>query len=230
MNTQADVWREGYRVFLSHESIAKVQAANFKRSLEFYGVTAFLAHEDIHPTRLWEKEIINALETMDAFVPLLTEDFHSSSWTDQGIGYALCRGVPILPVRLGSDPYGFIGRFQAITSGWDKAPLEIIRILVSKDPDIIVSFIDRVKNCESYEDGNQLAEVLDSITNLTDEQVRQLVTAFNENAQVSGSFGFNGEHSYGYGKGLACHLERITGKEYYKRKRNHKLILEDIPF
>lgn len=226
MNTKTDVWREGYRVFLSHDSSAKVKAANFKRSLEFYGVTAFLAHEDIHPTSLWEKEIKKALATMNAFVPLLTKEFHTSNWTDQEIGYALCRGVPIIPVRLGSDPYGFIGGTQAITSGWDKAPLEIVRILVRKDSDMKTSFIEMVKNCESYDDGNRLAKILDSITGLTDEQVRQLVAAFNENIQVNGSFGFNGEHSYSYGEGLAHHLKRITGKEYYI----HKGILKNIPF
>ena len=230
MNTKTDVWREGYRVFLSHESRAKAKAAKLKTRLEFYGVTAFLAHKDIHPTRLWEKEIEKALVTMDAFVPLLTEKFHKSDWTDQEIGYALCRDVPIIPVRLGTDPYGFIGRFQAITSGWNKAPLEIVRILVDKDPAMTTSFIRMVENCESYDDGNRLAEILDYITELTDEQVKQLISAFNDNYQVSGSFGFNEDHPNRYGEGLASHLKRITGQEYYTHKHNHNLILAEIPF
>ena len=156
MNTGNDVWGEGYRVFLSHESNAKVEAAKFKSDLEFYGITAFLAHEDITPTRLWEEEIMKALATMNAFVPLLTKAFHGSNWTDQEIGYALCREVPIFPVRLGLDPYGFIARLQAITSSWEEAPFEIVKILIDKDPAMIDAYIERVIRCESFNDGNRL--------------------------------------------------------------------------
>ena len=133
-------------------------------------------------------------------------------------------------MRLGSDPYGFIGRLQAIRSGWDKAPLEIISILVSKDPAMVESFIEMVKNCECFDDGNQLAEVLNFITELTEEQEEKLVTAFNENAQVSGSYGFSGERPYRHGEGLAHHLKRITGSDYFTYKENYKLNIGKIPF
>ena len=48
-------------------------------------------------------------------VVLLREGFHNSKWTDQEIGYAMGRQLLIIAVRLGEDPYGFIGRFQAIS-------------------------------------------------------------------------------------------------------------------
>jgi hypothetical protein len=50
---------------------------------------------------------------MDGFVALLTTEFHDSDWTDQEVGYALARRVPIISVRMGRDPYGFLGKFQA---------------------------------------------------------------------------------------------------------------------
>ena len=230
MNTKKDVWGEGYRVFLSHESNAKVKAAKFKSDLEFYGITVFLAHEDITPTRLWEEEIMKALATMNAFVPLLTKAFHGSNWTDQEIGFALCRKVPIIPVRLGFDPYGFIGKVHAITSGWENAPLEIVRILIDKDPAMIEAYIERVIHCESWNDGNRLAEVLDAITSLTEKQEARLVGAFNDNYEVRNSYGFNGKWSRKYGEGLAKHLQRITGKEYYCVEQEDGQIFEDPPF
>ena len=67
---------------------------------------------------------------MDAFVALLTEGFHDSLWTDQEVGFALSRGVPILAVRLGKDPYGFIGKFQALSCDWADAPKKIVGLLI----------------------------------------------------------------------------------------------------
>jgi hypothetical protein len=37
-----------------------------------------------------QNEIETALESMDAFVALLTENFHESLWTDQEVGYSTC--------------------------------------------------------------------------------------------------------------------------------------------
>lgn len=48
-------------------------------------------------------------------VALLHDKFHESKWTDQEIGFAMGRGVPIFSVRYGQDPYGFIRRFQAFS-------------------------------------------------------------------------------------------------------------------
>lgn len=221
-------WEEGYRVFISHESSAKVKAAEFKRQLEAYGISAFLAHEDILPTRLWEEEIKNALSTMHAFVALLTKNFHNSDWTDQEVGHALCRGVPVVPVRLGLDPYGFIGRLQAITVGWEKAPLEVVRILIAADGAMVDSYIEAVVHCRSFDQGNRMAKVLEYLTTLSNEQVAKLLRAFNDNDQVNDSFGFRGRG--GYGKGLKHHLERITGNEYFYLERDGRRVLDDLPF
>ncbi len=110
------IWSDsGFRVFLSHKTEAKLETAELKQALKLYGISCFVAHEDIHPTHEWQYEIENALSSMDALVALMTEEFHDSNWTDQEVGFAFGRGVPIIAVRLGKDPYGFIGKFQALT-------------------------------------------------------------------------------------------------------------------
>ena len=63
-------------------------------------MSCFVAHVDIHPTKEWQDEIESALSSMDGFVALLTDKFHESDWTDQEVGFALARGVPIIAVRL----------------------------------------------------------------------------------------------------------------------------------
>src|SRR5437016_12031656 len=118
---------DGYRVFLSHRVAVKAAAAKLKDRLRPFGISAFVAHRDIHPTKEWQNEIENALRSMDAFVAIRTKKFHESSWTDQEVGYALCRDVPIIALLLGATPYGFIGKFQALTCQWAEVPEKIVK-------------------------------------------------------------------------------------------------------
>jgi hypothetical protein len=107
-------WVPGcFRAFMSHISADKTFVSETKTELSRYGIDGFGAHEDIEPTKEWVTEIEIALSTCHAMVAFLTPDFHSSKWTDQELGYCLRRGVLIIPIRLGCDPYGFIGRYQA---------------------------------------------------------------------------------------------------------------------
>ena len=109
------MWGEGViRVFISHKAEDKILANDIKNSFLTYHVASFVAHEDIEPMMEWQTEIERALFSMDLLVALLTPKFHESNWTDQEIGVAIGREVPVVPVRLGKDPYGFIGRYQAI--------------------------------------------------------------------------------------------------------------------
>src|SRR6516225_1978448 len=104
------IWGDdGYRIFLSHKAEVKREAGALKDKLGLFGATCFVAHEDIQPTKAWQDEIENALKSMDAFVALLTKKYHYSKWTDQEVGFAVCRGVPVIAVRFDIDPYGFIG-------------------------------------------------------------------------------------------------------------------------
>src|SRR5207244_4904937 len=128
------IWEDdGFRVFLSHKSDVKKETASLKERLRLFGISCFVAHEDIHPTKAWQDEIENALASMDGFVALMTENFHDSEWTDQEVGFAFARGVPMIAVRLGKNPYGFIGKFQGLSSTWLIAAEEIVRILIKNE-------------------------------------------------------------------------------------------------
>lgn len=110
------LWEEGYfKLFLSHLVTHKVEVHNLKRALRAYGIDSFVARDDIQPSRQWQSEIELALRSMDSLVALLTTGFLESKWCDQEVGWALGRGVPVVPVRLGCDPHGFAGQFQAIS-------------------------------------------------------------------------------------------------------------------
>ncbi len=208
------IWEENkFRIFLSHKSEVKRETANLKSRLSLFGVSAFVAHEDIHPTKAWQDEIENALSTMDAFVALMTDHFHESDWTDQEVGYALARGVPIIVVRLGLTPYGFLGKFQALSATWDTAPVEIVKLLMNKDR-MLGAYIRAMKDCPSFDAGNTLSAALPSISRLTPLQIDDIIAAYNGNSELRGSFGFNGTKPFSWGQGLLPHLHRLDSRRF----------------
>jgi hypothetical protein len=205
------VWGDrGYRLFLSHKATVKKQVGMLKDGLEPFGIRGFVAHEDIHPTKDWQDEIENALASMDAFAALLTEDFHDSLWTDQEVGYALGRGIPMIAVKLGQNPYGFIAKFQALSCNWDDAPVAIAKLLI-KQPRMLNAYIEALGRCRNFGEGNTLSRVLPEIEHLTTDQAERLRGVYNQGTELRGSFGFNGFRPGTYGDGLAKHLVRATG-------------------
>lgn len=212
------IWRDtGYRVFLSHKAKVKRETSELKESLVPFGVSCFVAHEDVRPTKEWQDEIENALRSMDAFVALMTESFHESSWTDQEVGFALGRAVPLIAVKLGADPYGFIGKFQALSCEWNDAPVGIAKLLISQ-PRMLDAYIAALPRCHNFDQGIVISQVLPFIDKLTDQQADEIMAAFNKNPQVHDCWGFNGAYPSRHGDGLAPHLSRATGQKYVKTK------------
>ena len=150
---------------------------------------------------------------MDAFVALMTKQFHESDWTDQEVGFAFGRGVPLICVRLGRGPYGFIGKFQALSCEWSEVPKGIATLLL-KDSKMIDVLAAAIQSCVNWENGNKLAELLPGLERVSEEQARNLVAAFNGSGEARGSFGLNGLQPRYYGDGLAKHLARVTGRKY----------------
>lgn len=216
--TAERIWgSNAFRVFLSHKAAIKEEATLLKERLAPFGVSAFVAHADIRPTKQWQEEIENALASMDAFVALLTKDFHESDWTDQEVGYALGRGVPVIAIKRGRDPYGFIGKFQALSGKWDDAPLELAKLLI-KEPRMLDCYIGALPNCPGFDEGNLLSQLLPYIDELSTGQIERLMAANNKHRQLRESYGFSGKKPSSSGWGLAFHLARITGKKFTRNE------------
>lgn len=72
-------WQPNYfRLFLCHLSTFKVKTAQLQKTLEDYGISSFVAHEDIEPTKEWQQEIEKAFFSMDALAAILTPNFNDS--------------------------------------------------------------------------------------------------------------------------------------------------------
>lgn len=210
------IWKDGgLRIFVSHTNCCKDQAAELRTELSKLGMSAFVAHDSIEPNKQWQKEIKRALFTMDMLVALLTEDFTKSKWTDQEVGVAVGRKVPVVSVRLGADPYGFIGDVQAISGSespnqWAKTLCEITldhTELRSKATD---AFILAISEVGRFAEADDLFEMcLPRIKSLSSKQHTEFVAAFNSNDQVYGAFNYNRRTN------VPAELKRIMNMRHY---------------
>ena len=189
-------WKENcFKLFLSHISSFKKETAELQKRLHYFGITSFVAHEDIEPTKEWQTEIEIALKTMDGLAALLTTGFHESKWTDQEVGVAMGRSVPILSIRFGTDPYGFIGKYQGIQgSGKDAKQIskEILIVLLNADKSkqrmvncLVYSFI----KSETYAESKEKIGLIEQASFLTAEQLTLLENSVKDNSQVKNSWG-----------------------------------------
>lgn len=221
------------RVFLSHKATVKVQTSRLKQSFSRCGIAAFVAHEDIEPTQEWQREIERALFSMDALVALLTSDFHDSNWTDQEVGVAIGRGVPLVAVRLGCDPYGLMGKGQGLggctLSDTHSIAARVFQVLVKR-----LSDKSRLFECAlaAYADSDSFADsawkvqyLLASFQDLGASQVARVLAVYGANSQNKLSF---------RGRDLLLQLlQRWTAKQW--TVKNNELTLAqsaetEIPF
>ena len=235
-NSLERLWGEGrIRAFISHKAKEKQLANEIKQCLDDYGIASFVSHEDIEPMKEWIPEIERALLSMDLLIALLTKEFSESNWTDQEIGAAIGRKKTIIPVRMGKDPYGFIGKYQAIQGSGKNAhqiSKEIVEFLFTYDGDNNELgelgreiFVAAIAQADSFFQANYLANFLPEIEILSPQQEESLVEAFNRNDQVHNAYDFRGV--------IVKHLKRMTGKDYKIRDRRLVRLPEllgDLPF
>lgn len=103
-----------FKLFISHLSSFKKNTSLLQAQLKAYGISGFVAHVDIEPTKEWLNEIEAGLYSMDALAAILMPGFKESNWTDQEVGVAVGRGVLIIPIMKGLNPYGFISKYQGL--------------------------------------------------------------------------------------------------------------------
>jgi len=102
------------KIFLSYSSLNYEIAKNIKTFLEDLGLEVFLAQASIEPTKEWEDEVYKNLRECTIFIPILTEEYKNSNWTDQEAGIAYNEKKTILPLYISKLPYGFLAKFQAL--------------------------------------------------------------------------------------------------------------------
>lgn len=191
------IWKsDTIKLFISHRDTHKAKAHKLAEQLTEYGVSSFVAHDSIEPDEEWQGEIEKALQSMDVLLAFITDDLFDSAWTNQEIGFALGRNIPIVSIKVSTkDPVGFINKRQAINGKPDsqeenaKKIWATIEKRLSGKPIFKKSIIQRFINSNSFREAKERFSSVAKLGNLTEDQVASLVDAFNTNDQISGSYG-----------------------------------------
>lgn len=213
------IWKPGMvRLFISHRDIYKSQANELAHALEQYGISSFVAHDTIEPMTQWQAEIRKGLETMEIMLAFVTDDFHESVWTNQEIGFALARNIPIISLKLQqSDPKGFIGDQQALKGSLDDsaASFQSIYDLLAErlgnrerlQSGLISAFVEAQSFSEAIKRFDRMAEV---VNRLSEDEVKRIIDGFAANNQL-----YNCDYlCNSKNKRLCNFLERTTSESF----------------
>lgn len=168
------------RVFVSYSSDDRALVGGIKRILEQYGLSVFLAHDDIPPLCDWQEEISKNLNECDAFIPVLTNSFRESYWTDQEIGMAFGLKKLIIPLKVDTHPYGFISKLQACkldTRSPDRSCLKIIKVLKDNQfSELLIDCLFRgLEQVNCFSEATKLVEELENFESFNEEQINQIM-------------------------------------------------------
>lgn len=222
-------WEQGhFKLFISHLAKYKIQATNLKDGLKLYGISGFVAHVDIEPSKQWQDEIEKALHTMDALTAILMEGFKESNWCDQEIGFAVGKDVLIIPIKKELNPYGFIGKYQAI-QGNNTTVQEVAKKVfntIVKNPKtrnkMITCLTNLISNSTHIETALKQLEILSEISDLPQELLEQMAKQIeNNNVLIHSSDFIDKLDAFFYKCGVT-----IT----YKNKDNILEFIGKIPF
>lgn len=181
------------KVFFSYSTNDKETVGILKTLLESMGFEVFLAHEDLEPCVEWQEEIKKNLNNCDIFIPLLTNSFKDSEWTDQETGIAIGTDKFIIPVQVDFPPYGFIGKIQSLRKNEfliDTAK-EIVKVIRNKSKfgkDMNNFIIYAFSNSKNFDQANNRARLLEEIQDFKPEQIHQIFNAIKQNTIIQRAY------------------------------------------
>lgn len=191
------------KIFLSYSTLDKVLAGNLKHELEKYGPNVFLAHEDIEPSSEWIKKIIPELKTCHVFIPILTENYRGSKWTNQETGFAIAMKKVIIPIKINDDPHGFMSQNQALKlKGEDKKDITDTCVDILKVIAPYTNISTKIKNtmikkfCESrgWMEAADFTSILFKIFDkFSERRVNKIIKCAINNDQIYSSWGYQGQ-------------------------------------
>jgi len=209
------------RCFLSYHYADKQLAGKIKRNLEPYGLTVFLAHDDIKPTQTWQDRVLKELQSADVLLVLLTDDFRQSAWTSQECGFALARKTLIVSLKVSIDPFGFLSNKQALNLRESKIPdccLKLAKV-ISESTKLQNRFLDgligSILLSDTFADAKEKTSWLEEFDGYTRRHVNSILRGAIKNRQIWQSFG-----AHHYLSAFIHRSRRLTDKGLVKRLRS----------
>ncbi len=158
-------------------------------------------------------------------------------WTNQEVGFALGKNIPIICVKLGiRDPQGFIGSKQALKAQKENiflAATEVQKALINEIGQegrlkevLIEAFITATNFSDAIDGLDRLTKTTDR---LTDVEFKRILDGYARNDQLYNCVGIHNR-----GNWFKRYLEDATGKQLeFKDRRIIEVTAElddDIPF
>lgn len=183
---------EAIHVFLSHKHDDVAIADAIKQCLEKFGILTFVAHRDIDPSARWRQTILEHLQgKCNVFAPILTNEFRNSLWTDQETGIAVQNNLPIIPIKVHRDPYGFIDDRQAVplkVGEYFKMCVGLLVGLGTQHPifgrTVRLCFAKGLESSQTYDEAGLIAESLSRLEPFSIEEATAVLRAIAGNRQV----------------------------------------------
>ncbi|MCL4386446.1 MAG: toll/interleukin-1 receptor domain-containing protein [Cyanobacteria bacterium] len=188
-----------YKIFISYSKFDKEIAGNIKDYFEEYkNINCFLAHDDLEPSSVWEKEIIKNLDSTNVFMPLQTKHLEESYWCQQEAGYALAKEIRIIPLMLDTNynlPIGFYAKFQGHTLKVNDLRISIKKLLIKEkiirqdNSEEIEKRIYVFSKSNSWEEAsNAIQSLLEFEDGLINADVIRIIDIAADNSEIRNSF------------------------------------------
>ncbi|WP_414665126.1 toll/interleukin-1 receptor domain-containing protein [Horticoccus sp. 23ND18S-11] len=216
--------------FISYSSADKEAANVTKVALRDFGLTGFLAHEDLSVSEEWRDEIIERLKTATVFVALLSKHFKASEWCAQEVGFIVSRpDVLIMPLSLdGTVPFGFIAKLQSKRVHNDDDIPKLLRdVIFKKRPRLMIPrWIKKVEEAGSWRGAEAIVKPLvPYFASFTEDEAENFLVAALGNSQVWDA----GDCRVDYLPAFArLHWPRLSSKTKKKFLKTLELTEDDI--
>ena len=183
------------KVFISHNHKDYEFAKEIKSFLENWGFDVFLAHKDIKPSKEWVEVIHQEIKNCDIFIPILTEHFYESEWTDQESGIAFTHNKKIYSIRTcETTPRGFINKWQALYFNNSLKEKQRRKELMKIFDMIELDFTDKIKHAlisslerpytSTFRDASNKIAMLTRMKPFTKQEINIIMKKSFENDQI----------------------------------------------
>ena len=119
----------GEQVYVSHAPGDLTLVQDLFSTVKNFPFGVHIALEELESVRD-RKRLEGRVANSDVVVAVLTEDTADTTWIDQEIGYAVAKGIPVLPLRdEGVSRRGYVGDVEGVTVDRSDLTVTIFNLL-----------------------------------------------------------------------------------------------------
>ena len=173
---------------------------------------------------------------MEMMLTFITDDFFQSPWTNQEIGVAFGRNIPIIPLKMqDTNPTGLISKLQALRGDIEKPTAhadkiyDLVKKHLNQDERIKQAAIEAFVNSPNDLEVKKRFTRLEIIKNINDSEINYIIEQYNEKEILKKAYFLEG------GKKLIDFLNKKTEesgieKSYEMNGEKIKECEYEIPF